>query len=83
MSGWNTSDAGALPLEALRKSDTVLAAFSPKYDCAVLVARSKGGKRRVLGAWSDALHNGEIHVGAIISTGAGVDVRSVGMWFDD
>ena len=83
MSSWIHSDAGALPLEALRKSDVVKAVFSPEYDCAVLVARSLGGKERVLGAWSDALHNGEIHVGAIISTGAGVDVRSIGVWFDD
>lgn len=81
MSGWNTSDAGALPLEALRKSDTVVAAYSPKYDCPVVIARSKGGKERLLGAWSDALSNGEACISDLFRTGAGVEMRSVGVWF--
>ena len=81
MSGWINSDAGALPLEALRRSDVVSAQYSPEYDCAVLIAKSVGGKERLLGAWTDALHNGEVYIGALISTGAGVEMRSVGMWF--
>lgn len=83
MSGWNTSDAGALPLEALRKSDTVFASYSPEYDCAVVVARSKGGKERLLGAWSDALNTGVATVKDLFRTGAGVEMRSIGVWFDD
>ena len=81
MSSWVTSDAGALPLEALRKSDTVLAQFSPEYNCAVLVARSKSGKERQLGAWTDALHTGIATVADLLGVGAGVEMRSVGVWF--
>jgi len=81
MAGWNTSDVGALPLEALRKSDVVKAVFSPEFDCAVLMARSKGGKERLLGAWSDALHTGIASVADLFHTGVSIEMRSVGMWF--
>lgn len=81
MSGWMNSDAGALPLEALRKSDTVRAAYSDEYDCAVAVARSVGGKERLLGAWTDALHKGETCIGDLLRTGVGVDFRSMQVWF--
>jgi len=81
MSGWNTSDVGALPLEALRKSDVVSAQYSPEYDCAVVVARSRGGKERLLGAWSDALNTGIATIADLFRTGVGVEMRSVGVWF--
>lgn len=81
MSGWNISDAGALPLEALRKSDVVSAQYDPEYDCAVLMARSKNGKERLLGSWTDAMHNGEVSTNDLFSTGVGVETRSVGVWF--
>jgi len=81
MAGWNTSDVGALPLEALRKSDVIVASYSSEYNCAVLMARSKGGKERILGAWSDALHTGIASVADLFRTGVGIDTRSVGVWF--
>lgn len=81
MSGWNTSDVGALPLEALRKSDTVVASYSPEFDCPVVVARSKGGKERLLGAWSDALNTGIATIADLFRTGVCVEMRSVGVWF--
>ena len=85
MSGWvrSSNNAGTFSLEALRKSDVVRATFSPEFDCAVLVARSKNGKERLLGAWSDALHTGVAAVADLFRTGACVEMRSVGVWFDD
>ena len=83
MAGWvhGSNDAGTFSLEALRKSDVVCAVYAPEYDCAVLVARSRRGKERVLAAWSDALHTGIVAVADLLRTGVGVDARSMGVWF--
>jgi len=83
MSSWvhSSNDTGTFSLEALRKSDVVRAVYAPEYDCAVLVARSRSGKERILGTWSDALHRGEKQVADLLHLGVCVDVRSVGVWF--
>lgn len=83
MSGWvrSNNDAGIVSLEALRRSDVVVATYSPEYDCPVAIARSKGGKERLLCAWSDALNTGIATIADLFKTGVGVDMRSVGVWF--
>lgn len=83
MSSWvrSSNDAGTFSLEALRKSDVVCAVYAPEYDCAVLMARSRSGKERMLSVWTDALHTGIVAVADLLRTGVGVDARSIGVWF--
>ena len=78
---WSTGHTKDFQLESLRKSDVVRAAYSPEYECAVLIARARGGKERLLAMWTDALHTGTAAIADLISTGAGLDLRSVKAWF--
>ena len=78
---WVTAHTKDFQLESLRKSDVVKAAYSPEYECAVLIARSRGDKERLLGMWTDAFHTGAAAIADLIRTGAGLDLRSVKVWF--
>ena len=78
---WATAHTEDFQLESLRKSDVVRAAYSPEYECAVLIARARGGKERLLGMWTDAFHTGTAVIADLIRTGAGLDLRSVKVWF--
>lgn len=81
MSSWINAQAGGLPMDSLRKGETVLASYSPEYDCPVLLARAKSGKERLLGLWTDALITGTASIQDLVKTGVCVEMRSVGGLF--
>ena len=78
---WSTGHTKDFQLESLRKGETVLASYSPEYDCPVLLARAKSGKERLLGLWTDALITGTATVKDLVKTGICVEMRSVGGLF--
>ena len=78
---WSTGHTKDFQLESLRKSDVVRAAYSPEYECAVLIARARGGKERLLAMWTDALITGTATISDLVKTGICVEMRSVGGLF--